>query len=466
MTGMKTFTTFLLGLFLTFCSDQPTLLEQIKRGGKLKVITFDSLTTVYQGPSGPTGVEYDLAKRFAEELGVELVIVKAGTQRDVLSELIRHRGHLAAAALMITPERKRRIRFGPSYQEVAQQVVYRNTTRKPRGLKDLGGRHIELVSDSPEAHYLSSIAGSHPGLEWHDNREANHRELLSLVWERMVDFTIASSNEIVLTRRFYPELRVAFDIGAPHSLAWAFPLDTDDSLYVATIHFFNKIRRSGELDQLLDRHYGHLESFDYVGLRHLMLHTHQRLPKYQAIFQQAALENQLDWRLLAAIGYQESHWDPEAVSPTGVRGIMMLTQGTARQMGVQERVDPRQSILGGARYFTRVKNKIPARIREPDRTWFALASYNIGFGHLEDARKLTDRRGGDPDKWIDVKQQLPLLSREEWYKKTRHGYARGHEAVNYVDNIRHYFDMLVWFETRDAEPDPEPPPVEVSSPVL
>lgn len=122
----------------------------------------------------------------------------------------------------------------------------------------------------------------------------------------------------------------------------------------------------------------------------------------------------------------------------------MLTQGTAKQLGIKDRTDPVQSITGGALYFKQRLKKIPSRIQEPDRTWFALASYNVGFGHLEDARKITENRKGNPDKWLDVKESLPLLSKKKWYKHARYGYARGQEPVNYVENIRSYYDLLVW----------------------
>jgi len=143
-----------------------------------------------------------------------------------------------------------------------------------------------------------------------------------------------------------------------------------------------------------------------------------------------------------------------------VRGLMMLTQNTARHVGIKNRLDPEQSILGGARYFKQVLKKIPERIPQPDRTWLALAAYNVGFGHLEDARKITEINDGDPDKWIDVKKNLPLLSRKKWYKKTRHGYARGYEPVKYVENIRKYYELLVWMDKRaqGEETLPDLPP--------
>ena len=174
----------------------------------------------------------------------------------------------------------------------------------------------------------------------------------------------------------------------------------------------------------------------------------ERLPDLLPMFQNVATAYKMDWRLLAAMGYQESHWKPDAASYTGVQGVMMLTRRTANQLGVTDRLNPKQSIEGGARYFLRMIKRIPARISEPDRSWMALAAYNMGWGHLEDARVLTQKQGGNPDRWQDVNERLPLLSQEKWYRQTRYGYARGYEARQYVENIRSYFDTLVWMETR------------------
>ncbi len=144
------------------------------------------------------------------------------------------------------------------------------------------------------------------------------------------------------------------------------------------------------------------------------------------------------------MGYQESHWLPTATSKTGVRGLMMLTLRTAKAMGVKNRLDPRQSIQGGARYISLLMSKLPESIYPADRVWFALAAYNVGMGHLGDARKLTAAEGLDPDKWLDVKTILPRLAQKQWYSKTRYGYARGGEPVHFVNNIRRYYDILTW----------------------
>jgi membrane-bound lytic murein transglycosylase F len=146
---------------------------------------------------------------------------------------------------------------------------------------------------------------------------------------------------------------------------------------------------------------------------------------------------------------------------------MMLTKVTASELGVNERSDPVESIRGGALYLSRLMKKVPKRIQEPDRSWLALAAYNIGYGHLEDARKITQSRGGNPDSWKDVKEYLPLLRKRKWHNKTKHGYARGNEAVHYVENIRNYYAILSW-QLEKEKPSFTPPPsaIDIDSPTL
>ena len=454
---MKYLTTLLLGLFLTFCSREPTVVERVQSAGILQVITVAGPATYYQGPDGPAGLEHDLASRFATELGVTLRVVAVPNGAAALDALARGEGDLVAAGLAVTPERRRVVRFGPAYQETLLQLVYRQGTSAPRSIEDLVGRQVEVMAGALEAQQLATLRAQLPGLTWRETPASQRGEILSLVDQRAVDFSVATSQEIALLQRFYPELRIAFDLSPLMPVAWAFPRHTDDSLYVAAVRLFNRLRATGELDQILERHFGHVGQFDYQDVRGLMLHVSQRLPALQPTFEVAGQQAGLDWRLLAAVGYQESRWDPLAVSPTGVRGVMMLTRDTAQRMGVKRREDPEQSVLGGARYLALMKEGVPEHIPEPDRTWLALAAYNVGIGHLDDARQLTRLLGGDPDRWVDVKRHLPLLSKSQWHRKVRHGYARGREPVDFVDSVRHYYDILVWHEQR-RRPGPAPPP--------
>jgi len=438
-----------LCLSLSACGRHLSLLEQIQQQNQLIVITRNSSTTYFEGPDGPTGFEYELAKRFADYLGVELHIVTPPNFNDILPLVALGDAHIAAAGLTITAKRKEKVRFGPVYHTVTPQLVYRSGSVRPKSLAELNGT-LEVIAGSSHEEMLEELKKQYPDLKWQSNSEQDSEELLAMVWQQLIDYTVADSTELSVNRHFYPELEPAFDLAEPESLAWAFPKSDDNSLYMAAVTFFNRIKRSGTLAQLIERYFSHVEDFDYVGTRRYQAHVEQRLPAYKDLFIEAGSAVDMDWRLLAAIGYQESHWDPDAVSPTGVRGLMMLTLDAARDLGIENRLDPEQSILGGAKYLLNMRESIPERIPEPDRTWLALAAYNVGLGHLEDARILTTKNKGDPDKWVDVKKNLPLLSKEKWFHQTRHGYARGREPVRYVENIRTYYDILVWLTEQET----------------
>ncbi len=435
----------ILGLVLLIgCSIPPPLVERIKAAGELRVVTRNSGTTLYEGPEGLTGFEYELVQLFADELKVKPHFIIPKRFDDLLPTVIKGDAHLAAAGLTVTPDRVSQIRFGPPYQEITQQVIYRQGTRRPRKVKDLIGGKLVVLAGSSHEEELKRLKQSHPDLTWESRSDLESAELMKLVNSRQIDYTIADSNEFAINRRFMPNLGVAFDLTEPQPLAWAMAHAEDSSLFEAMQAFFDRISEDGTLEQLIERYYGHIGRLNFVELKTFTRHLDNRLPKYQHLFEQAAADTNIDWRLLAAIGYQESHWNPKAKSPTGVRGIMMLTRAAAKQMKIKSRLDPQQSIIGGAKYFRYIENKLPDRIEEPDRLWLTLAGYNVGFGHLEDARVLTEHLGDDPDKWADVKKHLPKLSLKKWYTTLKHGYARGNEPVNYVDNIRAYYELLRW----------------------
>ncbi len=436
-------------LMLTACGPaslgkHQSQLKRVLTSGELRVLTRNGPTTYYEGPTGPTGLEYDLARGFARYLGVRLRIEVADNYADLLNALEKGKADLAAAGLAVTEARAQHVRFGPAYQTITPQVVYRYGNPAPSDLDDVQGP-LHVLEGSSHAERLLALRRKYPGLTIEEDPELDSEQLLSQVWEQAIDYAVVNSNELAIDRRYYPELRVAFDLGDPLPLAWAFPPGEDRSLIDAAQRYFTKLKKNGRLAQLLERYYGHVSDFDYVETRRYLKHIQERLPQYRRWFVEAAENTGIDWRLLAAIGYQESHWNPMAVSPTGVRGIMMITQDTMKQLGLNSsRLDAQTSIIGGAAYVRQIREKIPERIQEPDRTWMALASYNVGYGHLEDARILAERDGANPDRWVNVKEYLPLLSKKKWYRQTKNGYARGREPVQYVENVRDYYDILIW----------------------
>lgn len=444
----------LLILLINACAKpSPPILEQILQRGTLKVVTRNSPTTYYENADGLAGVEYELVNQFAEFLGVDVEFVVTDNFKEI-SELVNGADvDFAAAGLRVTSENEKYLRFAPGYQQITSKLVFKQGKKWPRKISQLEG-DLRVLAHSAYSQELLRQKLTTPELYWSETTEQTPEELLLMVLDEGIDYTIVDSSELQLNRRFHPELAVAFTIGKPQNLAWAFPKTDDYSLFSKVIEFFGAQHAEGKIAELQEKYYGHIEKFDYVGARQFQKATKKNLDQFKSYFVKSAGDD-LDWRLLAAVSYQESHWKPNAKSATGVRGMMMLTLNTAKQLGIKNRLDVEQSIRGGAQYLRKVISRVPERIEEPDRTWFALAGYNVGWGHVEDARIITQKLGGNPDKWSDVKERLPLLQKKKWYKTTKHGYARGAEPVNYVNNIRRYYDVLVW-QDEDLE-ESEPP---------
>ncbi|TDF39939.1 membrane-bound lytic murein transglycosylase MltF [Alteromonadaceae bacterium M269] len=437
----------LTAIFIAGC-DNPRKSNSLKKvldAGVLKVGTQYGVTSYYNSASGPQGYEYEMAKGFADYLGVELEILPYYAVNELFPQLDNQHIDIIASALTITPERQELFRFGPAYQYVSQKLVFKQGRERPRDISQIDGELL-VTSDSNHAATLEQLSEAYPQLSWMETDDMDEEEMLEQVLAGELDYTITDSSFLAVMRRRHPDLSIGFTIGEQQPVAWALNNDLDDSLLAALIEYFGKIQSNGQLATLEDKYFGHVREFNYVDTRLFIKAADDTLPKFQPWFE--AYSGDIDWRLLAAMAYQESHWNPRAKSPTGVRGMMMLTLTTAKELGVRSRLDAEQSIRGGSQYFASLMKRIPDRITHPDRIWFSLAAYNLGLGHVEDARVITQRQGGNPDLWVDVKKRLPLLRQKRHYKNTRYGYARGNEAVTYVENIRRYYDTLVWLDDR------------------
>ncbi|WP_286235304.1 membrane-bound lytic murein transglycosylase MltF [Thalassotalea sediminis] len=435
---------------LSGCRDKPenSGLTKVAKQGYITVGTLYGLTSYYIGAEGETGFEYELAKKYADFLGVELKIVASYSLEELFSLLDNGEVDFLAAGLTITDSRLKRYDFAPSYNQISQKLVFKQGNERPRDLDDLTGTLI-VTANSSHVENLQDLQKSKSSLSWLETKALDSEEILIRILNDEVDYTIIDSHTLSVSRRYYPEISIGFTIKESAPLAWPVSKSGDDSVLASLIEFFGQIHHNGTLLALDDKYFGHVEQFNYVDTRTFIKAVETILPTYRPLFEKYGQE--IDWRLLAAISYQESHWNPKARSHTGVRGMMMLTLPTAKQMGIKSRIDAEQSIRGGAKYFQQMFERMPERVPHPDRLWFALASYNVGLGHLNDAREITRLQGGDPDRWVDVKQRLPLLKQKQYYKFTRYGYARGDEPVNYVDNIRRYYDTLTWMDEKQQE---------------
>jgi len=440
----------LIALPLAGCDLQPEnpdqaetrSLEQILADGTLVVLTRNAPTTWYLDRHGqPAGPEHDLVTAFAESIGVEVEFKLLPTVDAILKALEEGEGDVAAAGLTATEARQLRFRFGPSYQQVTQQVVCRRGGSTPESVEELVGLDIAVIASSSYVERLEELREEYPDLEWEKSYRKTTEQLLTDVWTRKLDCTVADSTIVDINRRYYPELTAPFNLSRAQPLAWALPWQRADVADVME-DWLDDYRDSDRLAQWQETHYGFFKVFDYVDTRTLIRRIDRRFPRFREPFYAAAREYELSPTLLAAQGYQESHWNPRARSPTGVRGIMMLTLTTAKEVGVTNRLDPIQSIRGGAKYLARMRARLPDSIQEPDRTWLALAAYNIGWGHLKDARKLAEDLGLNPDHWRELKVVLPKLSDPAFYEDLQYGYARGSEPVRYVQRIREYQHII------------------------
>ncbi|MEE4250491.1 MAG: membrane-bound lytic murein transglycosylase MltF [Alcanivoracaceae bacterium] len=422
----------------------PSDLDRVLARGELIVVSRPSPSTWYQDQHGDTGFEYQLARAFADELGVTLRMVKADSLPALIDMVRNGQADIAAAALAITPERQERLRFTGSYMHNGDQLISRSGEARPASLADLEGRHIAVLAGSGQEESLRELIRHGQDLRFQAIHDVSTEKLLSLVDEGYFDLAIVDENSWRLTKALFPELTAGITL-TERQLGWALRNSSDNSLYLAAQRFLTQRKADGTVAQLEKRFFHSAAQMNLYSSRSFLKHLDLRLPQYAEAFRSAGEESGFDWRLLAAMGYQESLWDANAVSPTGVRGLMMLTQHTAAEMGVSDRTDPLQSIRAGAAYLRKIYDRIPARIADPDRMWMAVAAYNVGFGHMEDARVLTQKQGGNPDAWDDVKKRLPLLRDANYYSDTRHGYARGGmQSVIYVRHIRQYYDLLVW----------------------
>ena len=431
----------LLGLLLG-CTDSPSL-PPLAEGKEVVVVTRNTPTTYYFQGDHASGFEYGLIRAFAREYDMPVRIKVAFSLPELFDMLASGEAHLAAAGLSQSAGRDERFVASNPYLHQQPLVVYKSGGLRPRSLSALVGRDIVVVAGSVHLETLSSLQQDFPGLTWREIHAADSLELMQLVTDEKADLAIVDSIEFSIQQQLFPRVVAAMEIGENTPIVWYLPRDEHSEASLELVNqFIARAAEQGQIAQLEREHFGRWEHASRVGSLTFQRKMRDDLPEWQPLLETVAEEYQMDWRLLAAMAYQESHWNPDARSHTGVRGMMMLTRVTASELGVEDRTDPRQSLRGGARFFKDLLRRLPSDIEEPDRTSMALAAYNIGMGHLEDARIMTQQACGDPHLWPDVRAQLPKLQNPNHFPMTKFGFAEGEQAVTYVDNIRHYEGLL------------------------
>ncbi|GHU31911.1 hypothetical protein FACS189497_13120 [Betaproteobacteria bacterium] len=311
--------------------------------------------------------------------------------------------------------------------------------RKISRLTDLAGRVVTVMPGTQAASAIEQLAAKVPALEV-VYADADDQTLLTRLANGQIDLLATDRVHFALAARTSPQLTIAFNLPHESEVVWALPPNIDGGLSREISIFLSEARESGLLARVSDRYFGHVRRLNGQDVIAFLGHIEQRLPLYLPHFLDASARTGIDWRYLAALSYQESHWNPGAESRTGVRGLMMLTNDTASRLGIRNRIDPRQSILGGARYIAMLQNELPDEVPDPDRLWMATAAYNLGMGHFNGARTLARQLGKDNTSWLEMKSVLPLISRPQYRLK---GSPRGYEALIMTENIRNYYDILL-----------------------
>ena len=415
-------------------------LEKIRERGRVVMITQNSQNTYYIYKEQPLGFEYELAAEFARYLGVDLSVVTPGWI-EMFDMLDKGRGDFIAAGVTVVPSRERRMDFSDPYLTVQQEVIVHHDNFDVQSVEDLNGKTVHVRAGTSYQERLAQLLGEGLALELVLVPDVTTENLIEQVAESKIDITVADSNIALLNRMHQPDIRIAFPISPPQSLAWAIRQGNGE-LLEAVNEFFTKIRVDGTLEDIYNSYYKDQNNLNIFDLRSFHKNIEARLPRYRAVIKEAAREHGFDWRLIAAMIYQESHFDPGARSYTGVRGLMQLTQKTAEEMGIVDRTDPEQSIRAGVAYLASLRKRFDDIEDEEGRLLLALASYNVGYGHVRDAQGILRQRGRDPESWSSLREALPLLRLPEFYLETRSGYARGNEPVRFVENVLTYYDIL------------------------
>ncbi len=433
--------------------EKASLLDKIKKTKKLNVVLLNAPSTYYIGSEGPQGFEYDLLNSYAKHLGADLNITPAHTVKEALRLSKNPNIYITSASLAKTPSREKLYHFGPSYFEVQEQVICNRgmlgSPKFPRDVEDLEGLSIMVGDDTSYSETLKKLQKDGFDINFTTSSDYSTEELLEMVGKHQIDCTVADSNIYALNLKFFPEIALAFSISGREQLAWLLPKKAK-KLEADMYAWLNDFNQKGGMTQLKDHYYSYVLFFDYYNTKVFYRRIKSRLPRYKKYFKEAGTRFSIPWTLLASVSYQESHWNPRAKSFTGVRGLMMLTKTTAKMLGVKNRLDPKQSIVGGTRHLNQMMKFVPEGVEGENRLKFALAAYNIGMGHIKDAQKLATRLGLNPNIWSDMKIILPLLSQKKYYRSLKYGYARGAEPVKYVEAIYNYKEILEKYEKEEA----------------
>lgn len=418
-----------------YVGDWPVLRER----GAIRFITTNTAATYFIWRGQLLGFEYDLARRFADRFGLQLEIVVPPSQANLLSWLRQGYGDIVAAGL--TPSREREllgVSFSRPYHQVVETVVARAEDDDVRTVADLAGRTLVVRRRSSYWNTAEALRAQGIRLRLEAAPESlSTEEIIDHVADGRYDLTIADSHILEIELALRSDIRRAVEIGEPIRHSWA--VRQEDTLLLRVVdQFFREEYRGLWFNLTHDKYFATPQRIREQATERVA-RTGEISP-YDSLIRSHAERAGFDWRLIASQVYQESRFDPEARSFAGAVGLMQIMPRTATAYGADDPTEPADNIAAGVRYLEHqysLFEDLPAS----ERIWFALASYNAGYGHVQDARRIARRRGLDADVWFDqVEAVMPLLARSEYYEHAPHGYCRCLEPVKYVRAVRDRYE--------------------------
>ena len=415
-------------------------LHKILKSGQITVITKNNPHCYYLYRDEPMGFEYELAREFAAYLDVALNVKISENWKRMSHEIRNGNAALIAAGITITPKRQKVMAFSDGYMDIRQHIISRRNRAKIKNVNDLSGKTVHVQIATAYQERLEELR--HQGIDFNIelHMDTPTEELIQQVAQGEIELTVADSNIARLNQRHYPRAVMAGAISEFQQLGWAVHPEAHQ-LREKINSFFAAIKKNGRYEEIYNKYYGDVENFDYVDLRAFHRRIRSNLSRYSPFIKAAAKKHGFDWRLIAAQAYQESHLDPRAKSRAGARGLMQLLVSTARSLKVDDIYNPVDNINGGVQHLKNLYELFDSATGD-DRLMIALAAYNVGQGHLQDARRLAIKKKFDPDLWESLSQTLPLLRYRKYYKNAKYGYCLGTEPVIYVKQIMIYYDIL------------------------
>jgi membrane-bound lytic murein transglycosylase F len=424
--------------------------EIIERGYINAAVDYSSTTYfVYRGEI--MGFEYDLLRRLEDYLKIRVNITVQPSIEESIKLLNKGEVDIIAYPLTINKERKKIIAFTNHYITQTQVLVQ----RKPDNWRDMKLHEIEktLLRDQvdligKDVHVLnhSSYIGALESLSEQvggdiniieDDPSVDTEQLIKNVAEGLYDYTISDENIAFVNTSYYPILDIETPVSFPRRIAWAVRKNAPELR--DTLNFgLRALNKQGMINILYAKYFKSSRKAKRISESDYSSFSGGNLSPYDDLIKKNAQRINWDWRLLAAMVYQESKFDPSTTSWAGAKGLLQMMPATAKEQGVTNRASPEQSLKGGTDYILWLEKQWQPRVDNPEEQLkFVMASYNVGLGHVYDACALTEKVGGDPVLWADVRINLLKLSNRKYYSDpvVKLGYARGSEPVNYVDEI-------------------------------